>query len=412
MILAPLTRANHVPFRELTVKYGAEATMSEMAFARNLTARRPNLVELSRLRRSAAEPLYGVQVATKQIDECVRAGLLAAEAGASWLDLNCGCPIHEATRRGLGATLLRKPKKLARLVRETAAAIPIPMTVKIRTGEKEKKINVLEVVEALQDTGIAAVSIHGRTKEARYTRAARWDLIRDAVAASQVPVVGNGDVLTHYEARDKLRASGAHAVMVGRGALIKPWIFQEFKENRVMLPTTRERIGIYMELVDLMKTYFGDDARGRSKAWYFFPWHFSFLCRYRPMPEDMFLEASREHPLINSRFDVAVAGLEGHPDGRDLPPLERLLRCQYDDAHEALASILWDEGPDEGAVLAALQRAADTDLPGWDAARRGVAEEEARAERERAERRTARSGGDGEGGDSEEEEEPDALVLG
>jgi tRNA-dihydrouridine synthase len=277
--------------------------MSEMTFVRAML--KGERKELAILRRAPNEACFGVQIATNAIDEGVRAGLKAADAGADWLDLNVGCPIYEASRRGLGAVMLRKPRKLARLVEGMASQLPIPLTVKarapcgraaqlcatgaracsapmlpallhsvhfiaalrlpnrcaqrvwphvarvsppcasapwhlltplcfspaaarvqIRIGENSSKINVQEVTGLLQQAGAAAVSIHGRTTQARYKNAADWELIQQVAAAHEVPVIGNGDVLTHYEAARRVAHSGCLAVMVGRGALIKPWIFQ------------------------------------------------------------------------------------------------------------------------------------------------------------------------------------------
>jgi len=118
------------------------------------------------------------------------------------VDLNCGCPIHEATRRGLGSALLRKPEKLARVVRNMAADSPVPLSVKVRTGCEAGSINVRRVAQLLRDAGAAAVTIHGRTAEQRYSKTANWDLIASVVAdgvveGSGMPIVGNGD----YEAR-------------------------------------------------------------------------------------------------------------------------------------------------------------------------------------------------------------------
>ena len=132
LLLAPLTKGGNLPFRRLCVSLGCEVTVSEMVFAR--FALKKNPVELARLRKHDSETLFGVQIATNQITEGVNAGRLAHEAGADFVDLNCGCPIHETWKRGLGAALLKKPRKLERLVRGIADGIPIPLTVKIRMG--------------------------------------------------------------------------------------------------------------------------------------------------------------------------------------------------------------------------------------------------------------------------------------
>lgn len=190
--------------------------MSEMAYARHLL--KGDRKEQALLRRAANESLFGVQIATKTIDEGVAAGKLAVEAGADWIDLNCGCPIHEATRRGLGSSLLRKPTKLARLVEGIARQLPVPLTVKVRIGFDDSSINVERVAELMHDAGAAALTIHGRTAQQRYKRPADWSIIEVvAQSGASPPVIGNGDILTHYEAKHRLQSSGCLAVMIGRG---------------------------------------------------------------------------------------------------------------------------------------------------------------------------------------------------
>ncbi|KXZ53882.1 hypothetical protein GPECTOR_6g800 [Gonium pectorale] len=335
--------------------------------------------------------MFGFQVACKTISDGVAASKLAQEAGAQFLDINCGCPIYEATRRGMGSAMLRKPRSLAKMVAGIAAESEIPVTVKVRLGENDKRINVHTVVRLLEQAGAAAVTVHGRTAEQRYKRAADWAAVRDVASSMpSLPIIGNGDILTHYEAAYRLADSGCAAVMTGRGALIKPWIFQEFKEGRELLPSTLERVGIYRLLVSFMKEHFGDDAFGRRKAWYFFPWHFDFLTRYRALPETVYGQLSREHPLILTRMDTADPrvgeGLEG------LSWAERLLRCQSPQAHEAIADALWEAASDDEA-LTALERIGRERVVGW--------EEEVRAGGRDGD--ASRGGGLGGGGGAEEE---------
>ena len=349
MILAPLTRGGNLPFRRICADFGMEVAMGEMIFARMLL--KGDRTEQARLRRAANEKLFCVQIATNDIEEGVSAAKLAADAGADWIDLNCGCPIYEATRRNLGSALLRHPDKLARLVRGIAAGSPLPLSVKVRIAAEGGDVNVREVVSKLRDAGAAAVTIHGRTATDRYSKAADWKVIaqvvEDGVLSAHeairpvVPVLGNGDILTHFEARERIELSGVHGVMVGRGALTKPWIFQEFAEGRAWEPTAAERVGVYRRLACYMKEHFGDDARGRKMAWYFLPWHFDFLCRYRALPESTFGEQSRQQPLMQTRFEEL-------PD--EAPPLERLLNARGPEQHEWLASTLWEADSDAAAV--------------------------------------------------------------
>ena len=172
LILAPLTRGGNLPFRRLCSDFGMEASVSEMVYSRFLV--KGDRVEATRLRRPENERYFGVQIATNQIDEGVKAIQMAHEAGADWVDLNCGCPIYEATRRGLGSSLLRSPKKLEKLVEGMVEGSRnrIPLTVKIRLGCSEDTINVREVVDRMRNAGAAAVTIHARTARQGYRRPA------------------------------------------------------------------------------------------------------------------------------------------------------------------------------------------------------------------------------------------------
>lgn len=160
MILAPLTRGGNLPFRRLCADFGMEVSYSEMIYARSLL--RGDAVEQARLRRSPNEKILGIQFATNNVEEGLKAIDLATEAGADFADLNCGCPIFEATRRGLGSSLLRSPKKLSKLVHGLVRnKHGLPVTVKIRLGCELDSINCSEVVRTLREAGASAVTVHG-----------------------------------------------------------------------------------------------------------------------------------------------------------------------------------------------------------------------------------------------------------
>lgn len=212
----------------------------------------------------------------------------------------------------------------------------------------------------------------------------------------QLPLVGNGDILAVYEFAHRMQGGECHAAMVGRGALIKPWvrdrmhapliapvcmyicalyalpvqIFQEVASGQELLLTAEERIAMYHTLAVYMKDHFGSDERGKKKAWYFYPFHFEWFARYRPFPA-VHLEAQSEaQPLICTRWDVAVS--EAGEDAETLSPLERLLRCAATPCHERLAEECWAAESAEEAVerLTALaqQRALVED---WEALAKG-----------------------------------------
>lgn len=340
VLLAPLTKGGNLPFRRLCLAHGCRVTMGEMAYAYQVVRRSKS--ELALLRKHPDETCFGAQIAANRPADAIAAGLAAAERGASWVDLNCGCPIHDIVRRGMGAVLLQRPAHLGKLVAEMVKAIPVPVTVKIRLGWSEGEQNASEIAKAIEDAGAAAITVHGRTREQRYSRAADWDAIARIAAERAIPVIGNGDLLTWYETKERWEKSGVASVMIGRGALIKPWIFREVAEQRAFEPTAEQRLGIYLDLAKKMKEHFRDDAKGRERAMRFLPWHFEFFCRYRPLSEQRWVESSRQHPLMQTRF----------PDDAEVPVLERLLRDARPEVHQRLATMLWD-APDEAAAVAA-----------------------------------------------------------
>jgi tRNA-dihydrouridine synthase 3 len=327
-VLAPLTVGGNLPFRRLCTELGAEVTVGEMAVVRKLLGGSPS--EFALLRGHPDERFFGVQLADRSADSLAEGARLAESRGARFVDLNCGCPIHEITRRGLGASLLRKPAKLGRLVEAMKRAVGVPVTVKLRSGWKEGGENVSEVARVCEESGADALTLHGRTREQRYNRAADWELIGRVAAERGIPVIGNGDILTPYEARDRMARSGVRSVMLARGALIKPWIFRELREGRVWEPTAEERVGVLWRFVELLRDHFGADERGRKRAMRFLPWHLGFFCRYRPLPEETFAEQAHAHPLLQSRLEA----------GPFASALEGLLADARPEVHERLAEVL------------------------------------------------------------------------
>jgi tRNA-dihydrouridine synthase 3 len=350
--LAPLTVGGNLPFRRLCSAFGAEVTVGEMAVVRNLLKRRG--AELALLRHHAEEPCFGAQIADRDARTVGDGARMAEERGARFVDLNCGCPIHAVAGRGLGAGLLRKPGRIGALVEAMRRAVGIPVTVKLRIGWSEDKPNVSEVARICEESGAAALTIHARSREQRYTRAADWELIGRVAAERSIPVVGNGDILTQYEARDRRARSGVTSLMLARGALIKPWLFREIREGRDILPSAGERLELLWRFRGLLREHFGDSEGARRRVRRFLAWHLGFFCRYRPLPESQFLEASRAHPLLQTRLSE---------DG-DLSPLERLLRDPREDVHVRLAGELEASSSGEDARERALRLAAE--LPSAD----------------------------------------------
>ena len=346
VVLAPLTVGGNLPFRRLCVEQGAQVTFGEMAMVRKLLGGSPS--EFALLKSHPDEPFFGVQLADNKPDTLAEGARLAESRGARFVDLNCGCPIHEITRRGLGASLLRKPSRLGRLVAAMTQAVKVPVTVKLRVGWKEDEANVSQVARVCEENGAAAISIHGRTREQRYSRAADWEIVGRVAAERSVPVIGNGDILTHYEARERMDRWGVRSVMLARGALIKPWLFREIHEGRTLLPTPEERFAMLWRFVELLREHFGTDERGQKRTLRFLPWHLNFFCRYVPLPEEVYAEQARAHPLLQSRLQAPAPG----------SALERMLGDARPETHlrlaeELLASASRDEALERSRALAA-----------------------------------------------------------
>jgi tRNA-dihydrouridine synthase 3 len=336
--LAPLTFGGNLPFRRLCVFFGAEVTVGEMAVVRNLIKGKAS--ERALLRSHAEEPWFGAQLADRDPATVGQGAKLAEERGARFVDLNCGCPIHAVAGRGLGAGLLRKPNRIAALVESMRQSVSIPVTVKLRTGWSADKTNVSEIARICEESGAAALTLHARSREQRYTRAADWDLIGRIASERGIPVVGNGDILTHYEARDRMARSGVTSVMLARGALIKPWLFREIREGRDLDPTAEERVELLWRFLGLLRDHFGASEGAERRARQFLTWHLGFFCRYRPLPEAQYLEASRRHPLLQTRFE----------DVADLDPLARLLRDGRVEVHALIVERLCTAGSSQEAL--------------------------------------------------------------
>ncbi len=283
VVLGPMTKGCNLPYRRLCVELGARITMSEMTVARRLKQKRRG--EFALIRRAPDEPCFGVQFVGTNPEEMAWAAALAEARGADFVDVNLGCPIDFFTRKGLGAALARQPQRVARIVAAMKTQVAVPVTVKLRLGWNDRMRNAVEVAKAAAEAGADAITVHGRTREARYRQAADWNAIAEVAAAVPVPVIGNGDLLFPRDIEEATRNSGVAAVMVARAALIKPWIFREAVEGYREM-TAEARVDVYRRYVELALEHWGGDEHGRTRVRDFVTWHLGFWCRYAPRRED------------------------------------------------------------------------------------------------------------------------------
>jgi tRNA-dihydrouridine synthase 3 len=321
VVMAPMTKGSNLPYRRLCVELGARITISEMTLARRLKQKRNQ--EFALIRRHADEPCFGVQLASLKPDEAAWAAALVAARGADFVDLNVGCPIDYFTRRGLGASIGRHPNRLRRLVEAVArAAAPVPVTAKIRLGWSDDDRNYLDQSRAAIDGGAVALAVHGRTRNARYRLDADWRAIAEIVSAVSVPVIGNGDLLFPHEIDRARRASGCAAVMVARGALIKPWIFREATDGYWDI-TADERVALYRRYAALAREHWGSDEYGMARVRTFIAWHLDFWCRYVPQLPD------GAYPTMQQRAGTWAprSSLEALLARGDAPAIAYLAEC-------------------------------------------------------------------------------------
>lgn len=217
-------------------------------------------------RRHKSEDVFGVQICGNSSELITFAAqILSEKCDIDFVDLNIGCPIELIYRQGGGAALIRRPNVLESIVRSCTDVLNgTPFTVKTRTGIYANKNVAHELIPKFESWGAKAVTIHGRSREQRYTRQSDWSYIEEcAQLAKEMPIIGNGDILSYDDFLDvKKMAPSVSSVMVGRGALIKPWIFQEIKEQKTFDISSSERLDIIKKYVNYGLEHWGSDMQG------------------------------------------------------------------------------------------------------------------------------------------------------
>ncbi len=223
--MAPMAGISDIVFRTLIREMGAQAVVSELISAEGLIRGGEKTRDLMRFAES--ERPVGIQIFGSSVASMVQAARIVESEGADFVDVNFGCPVKKVVCDGAGAAWLKDPIKLGELLSAMKSALRIPLTIKVRTGWDENSINVSQVVQVAAQCGVSWVAIHGRTRAQGYSGLADWELIRQVAIHSPIPIIGNGDIITAPQAVSRIQNGYAHAVMIGRGALKNPWIFQQ-----------------------------------------------------------------------------------------------------------------------------------------------------------------------------------------
>ncbi|XP_067862748.1 tRNA-dihydrouridine(47) synthase [NAD(P)(+)]-like [Heptranchias perlo] len=283
LYLAPLTTCGNLPFRRICKRFGADITCGEMAMCTNLLQGQSS--EWALLKRHYTEDFFGVQLEGAFPDTMTKcAELLNQNIDVDFVDINVGCPIDLVYHKGGGCGLMNRLNKLEQIVKGMNSVLDVSLTAKIRTGVHEKVNIAHKIIPNLRDCGLSLVTLHGRSREQRYTKLSDWEYIDYcAQLANPMPLFGNGDILSFEDANRAKATTGVSGVMIARGALIKPWIFTEIKEQRHWDISSQERFEILQDFRNYGLEHWGSDTQGVEKSRRFLLEWLSFLCRYIPI---------------------------------------------------------------------------------------------------------------------------------
>lgn len=308
-MLAPMEDVTDPPFRYMCKKYGADMMFSEFVSSDALV--RGVKKTLKKMEILSHEHPYGIQLYGKNIQSMIGSARITEELEPDLIDLNFGCPVKKVAMKGAGAGMLTDIPLMIKMTREIVRSTKLPVTVKTRLGWDSESMNIVEVAERLQDTGIAALTIHGRTRAQMYKGKADWTLI-GAVKNNQrmhIPIIGNGDINNAIKAKEAFDKFGVDAIMIGRASIGRPWIFREVRHyldtGELLSPlTVSEQVDLILEQYEKGLEW-KDPKRGVISMRRFFAVSFKGLqnfkeCRIRLLradnPEDVIaiLEEIRE----------------------------------------------------------------------------------------------------------------------
>ncbi len=258
--LAPMAGIADRAFRELCVNHGAAYTVTEMVSSKGLTLGDRKSGELLKI---GTERPCAAQIFGDDPEIMAAAAVKCLDFKPEIIDINMGCPAPKVAMNGGGASLLKKPELAFEVIKAVATAVPVPVTVKIRKGWDESSVNAVKIAELAEKAGASALAIHGRTRTQMYSGEVDLDIIKEVKNAVGIPVIGNGDVTDEQSAAIMLEKTGCDALMIGRGALGNPWVFERINayldECRVLPePTLSQKMATMLRHIEKIIEYKGE----------------------------------------------------------------------------------------------------------------------------------------------------------
>jgi tRNA-dihydrouridine synthase B len=260
VFLAPLSGVADSPFRRICKRFGAEVVYSEMVSSEGLSRRNRRSTEVARF--SEDERPIGIQIFGRDPRRMAESARIVEDLGPDFIDLNFACPARKIVSRGAGCALMREPGSIARIASAVVGATALPVTAKIRIGWDDASINALEVAKKLEEEGVAALGVHGRTGKQGFRDTSSWSEVARVKRGTAIPVILSGDVTSPEVAERAFAETGCDAVMIGRAVYGRPWIFRElrayFSGGTYHEPRSEERRQTILAHLDLAITEYGE----------------------------------------------------------------------------------------------------------------------------------------------------------
>ena len=300
IVVAPMAGVSNTTFRKICKSMGASLVVAEMVSDKAIlygNEKTFKLLNMDEVERPISQQIFG-----SDIESFVKAAKVVEEKmKPNIIDINMGCPVPKiALRSQAGSALLKNPKKVGEIVKAVVDAVNVPVTVKIRSGWDSNSINAVEIAKICEKNGASAITVHGRTRAQGYSGKADWGIIKQVVDAVNIPVIGNGDVVSCYDAKRMLDETGCSAVMIGRGLLGNPWLIKECVEY-LTTGVSPESVP-FNEKIDMMEYHLNELCKDKSEGQAVLEMRSHLLNYLKGLPENK--EIKNEICKCKSRIEI------------------------------------------------------------------------------------------------------------